>query len=157
LTRNGSPNPPNLHKGDSRLLDALAGGESIKRAASLAGVSERTAHRRLASPDFARMLYEARARIAEASTGRLMLASLRAVATLEGLLASRSDSIRLGAARAILEAGVRWRESAEFAQRLRELEERVEEVEHGTSEGPFPPPGAFAPPAKGNGHGESRS
>jgi hypothetical protein len=54
--------------------------------------------------------------------GRLVYAATAAVRTLEALLTARSDTATLGAAKAILELGVRLRESTEMAQRIEELE-----------------------------------
>jgi HEAT repeat protein len=44
---------------------------------------------------------------------------------LRQLLAARSESVRLGAARALLELGVKLREGVELEERLRALEERA--------------------------------
>ena len=46
-----------------------------------------------------------------------------AAATLRGLLGARNELVRLGAARAILELGVRLREAGELAERIAILED----------------------------------
>lgn len=61
--------------------------------------------------------------------GRLADISTKAVDTLEALLGAESDSVKLGAARIILEAGTRLREIVELEERLAELEEQVNQGE----------------------------
>ncbi len=107
------------------LLLALAAGRTVQAAALAAGVSERTAYRRLADPAFKARLAEVRAQALERATAALGDACSQAVATLSALLAGKSEAARLGAARAILELGVRLRESVEFQARLVELERKV--------------------------------
>jgi hypothetical protein len=51
---------------------------------------------------------------------------------LRQLLAAKSESVRLGAARSLLELGVKLRESVELEERLRALEEQIA-VLRGTS------------------------
>jgi hypothetical protein len=60
----------------------------------------------------------------DAAVGKLANASTRAVRTLTNLLTAESESVRLGAARSILELGAKLRESAELEQRISELEYR---------------------------------
>ena len=48
------------------------------------------------------------------------------VETLTGLLDSESDTVRLGASRAILDNVLRFREAEELSDRLRELEEAIQ-------------------------------
>ncbi len=57
----------------------------------------------------------------------LTAASLESVKTLVDLQSvTVSASVRLGAARAVLELGTKFRETVEFEQRLAAIEERVE-------------------------------
>jgi AcrR family transcriptional regulator len=102
---------------------ALAAGATVQAAARRAGVSERTAYRRLADPDFCGQVNQARAELVRQATGQLVAAATDAAATLQELLcANQPPRIRLGAARAILELGVRLREEGELEERLRRLE-----------------------------------
>lgn len=114
---------------DQALLLALACGATIENAARSAGVSESTAYRRLAEPDFKHRLHQVRADMVQRTAGALTAAAQEAVRT---LLALQKDSVpaavRLGAARAILELGVRLRESAEFEQRIAALEQQVQSL-----------------------------
>jgi hypothetical protein len=115
-------------KGDAALVLALAGGQTARDSARAAGVGERTATRRLADPDFRRRVVETRAALVERATGQMADAMSAAAETLRGLLEARSEAVRLGAARAVLELGMKLRESAALEQRLNELERRLDEA-----------------------------
>jgi hypothetical protein len=110
-------------KGDAPLIVALAAGATIRDAAKQAGVSEKTAHRRAASPDFQKRVSEARTQMVQRAVGMLSEASTEAVTTLRGLLDAESESVRLGACRAIVELGTRLRESEELERRIACLED----------------------------------
>ncbi len=113
-------------KGDAALLLALASGETVREAARLAGIGERTATRRLADADFRRRVAELRGEMVSRAVGRLADGSTEAVAALRKLLdAGTPPAVRLGAARAILELGTKLRESVELEQRLADLERRI--------------------------------
>ena len=113
-------------KGDAALLLALASGETVREAARLAGIGERTATRRLADADFRRHIAELRGEMVSRAVGRLADGSTEAVAALRKLLdAGTPPAVRLGAARAILELGTKLRESVELEQRLADLERRI--------------------------------
>ncbi len=111
---------------DEALLLALACGATVEAAAQSAGISRRTAHRRLADADFRQQLLGLRADMVQRTAGMLTAASMEAVKT---LLALQKESIpaavRLGAARSVLELGMKVRETAELQERLRALEERL--------------------------------
>src|SRR5437870_8305184 len=111
---------------DDVLVVALACGSTLENAARKANVSARTAHRRLADPAFKKRLADVRADMVQRTSGMLTAASLEAVKTLVELQASlQAPAIRLGAARTILELGVRLRETIELSERLQALEEQV--------------------------------
>lgn len=111
-------------KGDSQLITALAAGASINDAAQMAQVSQRTVYRRLKDATFRRCVADARGQFIAAAMGRLAKASTRAVETLLELLTADADSVKLGAARSILEFSSRLRETVELAERVNELETR---------------------------------
>ena len=113
---NGSPS------GDDALAAAIAAGTSVKDAARAAGVSERTAYRRQRDPEFRRRVAEIRSSFMSDAAGRLAEASTEAVSTLKALLTASSDSVRLSAARAILEIGPKLREHTELEGRISALE-----------------------------------
>jgi hypothetical protein len=112
-------------RADALLLTALAAGATIRGAARRAGVSERTAHRRLADPAFRQRVTEARAEMVERALGQLADGSSEAVGTLRKLLKAKADFVKLSAARTILEMGNKLRESVELQQRIAALEERL--------------------------------
>lgn len=117
-------------KGEAAFLLALAGGQTVREAAKTAGIGERTATRRLADPQFRRQVVAARAEMTQRALGRLAEASTEAVDALRGLLTSPSDTVKLGAARAILELGSRLRESLDLEARMAALEEQLAKENH---------------------------
>jgi hypothetical protein len=116
VAENGSP------LGDDTFALAVASGTSVREAAAAAGLSERTAYRRLQDPSFRRRVSEFRTSFLSEAVGRLSEAANEAVSTLKALLTSRTDSVRLSAARIILELGPKLREQAELEERITALE-----------------------------------
>ncbi len=111
-------------KGDGRLALALAAGASIREAADEAGMSHRTAYRRLTAPKFRLTVQSARDQMFEGALGLLAAISVKAVQALERLLNSESLNVQLGAARAILGIGQQLSERVDVDSRLRALEEK---------------------------------
>jgi len=111
---------------DETLLLALACGATVEAAAAKAGVSESTAYRRLNIPAFQERLRDLRADMVQRTAAMLTAAAGEAVKT---LLALQRDAVppatRLGAARAVLEMGMKVRETAELEQRIAALEEQL--------------------------------
>jgi hypothetical protein len=112
-------------KGDTALLLGLASGQTVRDAARAAGIGERTATRRVADPDFRRRIAEMRAEMIGRALGQLADGMTEAASTLRGLLAAEGESVRLGAARSILELGHKLREAVEFEERIADLEQRM--------------------------------
>ncbi|MFO0798562.1 MAG: hypothetical protein U0804_13890 [Gemmataceae bacterium] len=111
---------------DDALALSLACGATVEAAARQAGVSDRTVYRRLRKPEFQRRVKEARTDLVRRSAGLLSAASGEAVRTLLALMKeSAPPSARLGAAKAVLELGIKVRELAELEAELRELEQQV--------------------------------
>ena len=108
------------------LLQALACGATVEAAARQCGLSDRTVYRRLQDLEFKKRLEKVRTDMIQRSAGMLTAAAGEAVRT---LLSLQKDAIpaavRLGAARAILEVGMKIRQVVELEQRLAELEELV--------------------------------
>jgi hypothetical protein len=118
--------PPGHRKGDEALFQALACGATVENAARKAGLSPRTAYRRLAEPGFRRRLTELRNEMVERAMSMLTAASLEAVKTLVSLQeTSQPAAVRLGAARSIIEYGLKLREVTEMAERITALEEQL--------------------------------
>jgi hypothetical protein len=107
----------------------LAGGASVREAAALAGISERTAHRRWSDPQFRQKVNEAWSEIVRQAVGKLGDASTHAAAVLRELLNADSESVRLSAARSILDHTVKFSEFASVEQRLSSLEASLKESE----------------------------
>ena len=92
-------------QGDDQLFQALVSGCHIENAASIAGISVRTAYRRLADPVFKQQLQEARQCLRESILAKLSDAGHDAVGTLWELMQSADDEgVRLRAAKAVLES-----------------------------------------------------
>ena len=113
-------------RADESLIAGLAAGAPIKEAAAKAGVCERTAFRRLSDPSFRQRLAETKGRMLEMVSARLTNSATAACDELERLLQkAESESVRLGAARTILEQVLRLRELVEIDQRLLAIEQSV--------------------------------
>jgi hypothetical protein len=111
---------------DHNLLLALACGATIEAAAAKAGVSESTAHRRLADPAFRQRLQEVRSEMVQRTAGMLTAAAGEAVNTLLELQKGTvPHASRLGAARSVLEIGIKMRESADLEARLAAVEAQL--------------------------------
>ena len=123
-------------KNEDAILIALACGATVEAAAKQCGVSDRTIYRRLDDPAFRARLREVRSDMVRRSAGLLTAASTEAVRT---LLALQKESVpagvRLGAARAVLELGLKVREVAELEAEVRDLEDRVRQIEAGDAAG----------------------
>jgi hypothetical protein len=109
-------------KGETALLLALAAGHTVRDAARLARVGERTATRRWAEPAFRRQVVELRAEMIGRALGKLADGMGDAADTLRGLLVAESDAMKLAASRSILDHGARLREQLELEDRLAALE-----------------------------------
>jgi hypothetical protein len=111
---------------DHKLLLALACGATVENAARQAGLSESTAYRRLAQAEFKQQLATMRADMVQRTAGTLTAAATEAVKALVGLLQPATPhATRLGAARAVLELGVKLREAAELEARITALEQHL--------------------------------
>jgi hypothetical protein len=113
------------HSGNRReqAAEALAAGLSLRKAAAKCKVPLRTLARwHSEDDDFLARVSELRTALLDRAAGRLAATGGKAAGTLAGLLASRSEKIRLAAAVKILELGPKLRESGELARQLAELE-----------------------------------
>lgn len=112
-------------KGQDALALALASGQSIRDAAAAAGLAERTATRRVADPAFRQRVAGLRSDMLARAAGQIAEGMVQAVTTLRQLLSAKSESVRLAAARSILEIGPKLHESVNLDERLREVEGRI--------------------------------
>ena len=120
-------------QGVGGLVVGMASGLTIRSASKRAGITERTAGRWLAVPGFRQRVQEARAGLVERALGKLARDSTKAADTLRKLLDAGSDSIKLGAARALLELGNKLRESVALEERLALLEQALRDTKTGGS------------------------
>jgi hypothetical protein len=115
---------------DSLLIMALACGATLENAAANVGVSKATAYRRSQEPEFQQELSKTKAEMVARTASMLTAAAGEAVKT---LLALQKDSTppasRLGAAKAILELGVRFRELGELGERIAAIETRLADTQ----------------------------
>jgi transposase-like protein len=113
-------------RADDALLTALACGATVEAAARQAGVSASTAFRRLTEDGLQAKLRDARGDMLRRSAGALTAASQEAVRTLLALQKDANPAqVRLGAARAVLEIGLRLRVAADIEVRLADLERQL--------------------------------
>ena len=111
---------------DELLLAALASGTPVEQAAQAAGVSKRTAYRRLSDPRFAARLAQARDELISSALGELVEGASKAVQTLLALLDADDERVRLAAAKGHLEQLLRLRETLTLNQRLAALERAMQ-------------------------------
>jgi hypothetical protein len=105
---------------------AFVCGATVESAARQAGVSESTARRRLRDPAFQQQLQILRSDVVQRTAGALTAAATEAVRTLLELQKpSAPPAVRLGAARSILDIGIKLRESADLEERLSALEQQL--------------------------------
>jgi hypothetical protein len=103
----------------------VASGLSLAAAARKAHVGVATAKRWSATLlAFRRRVQELRAEMTSQALGRMAAGMSEAADVLRGLLAAEAESIRLGAARSLLDLGLKLREAVELECRLAELERR---------------------------------
>jgi hypothetical protein len=123
---------PRRSRSDEAILIALACGSTVDNAARSAGVSASTVKRRLLEPEFLQRLQALRADMVQRATGMLTAAALESVKTLLTLQSETTPpAVRLGAARAVLEWGVRLRETAELHERIAAMETQMAELRGG--------------------------
>lgn len=113
-------------KNEDALLVALACGATVESAARQCGLSERTIYRRLRQSAFQARLQGVRSDMVGRAAAMLTAAGLESVRTLLELQKPAvSAAVRLGAARAVLEIGLKMREVVELEQRMATLEEQL--------------------------------
>jgi transposase-like protein len=111
---------------DDLLMLALACGATLENAARQAGISESTVRRRIKDPEFQRKITALRWDMVQRAVGMVTAAMAESVKTLVVLQKETvPSSSRLGAARTMLEIGLKLREQNDLEQRLAALEEQV--------------------------------
>jgi hypothetical protein len=112
-----------------RALAALVSEPTIRQAAKVAGVPEKTLFNWLKNADFDTAYRTARRESVQQATARLQYASSAAVSVLCQLMANTAThaSIRLSAAKTILELSIKTLEIDDLAARLEALEQAHEQ------------------------------
>ena len=72
---------------------------------------------------------QARSQLVENASAEISYAMAEAVVAMRHLLTAQSESVRLSAARSILETGMKLREHSEFDKRLETLEQRQNAID----------------------------
>ena len=112
---------------DNKVILALACGATIESAARQSGVSETTIYRRLNEPSFQLRLREVQADILNRTAAALTAAATESVRTLMELQKPGTPpATRLGAARAVIELGLKIREIVALETRIAALERQFE-------------------------------
>ena len=103
----------------------IAQGESIAKAAKTVGVSESTGYRWNRKSEVSKAVADIRSTVLQTASYRMITITGRAIDTLEELLGSQTEKIRLSAARTILDGTVKMRQLAELEQELQQIREIV--------------------------------
>lgn len=111
-----------MHRSDHQLLSALTSGSSVRDAASAAGMSERTAYRRLQDPDFRARLTDARRQVVASAVERMTVTFVDAIDELHRLVRSEQESTRLRAVKLVMDYVHRFQQQSELHSRIDELE-----------------------------------
>lgn len=100
-------------KNDAALIRLLAAGWALKHAAKAAGMSVRTADRRVADPAFAARVEAAKAELLRRLGGKLLDKALAGAAVLAAIATDTCApaAARVAAAKALVETAVRVREA----------------------------------------------
>jgi hypothetical protein len=114
-------------KADAILVMTLACGATVEAAAAKAGVAEATVYRRLSNPEFKRRVDTAQAEMIGRTMAMLTASAGEAVKTLLALMREDVQApVRLGAARATLEIGMKLREVHDMQARIAALEAELQ-------------------------------
>jgi hypothetical protein len=107
-----------------KLVLALACGATVETAALQSGLSVRTVYLRLKDPEFRRRIAEVSSDTVRRTTGALTAAAMQSVQTLLELLKPNyPGNVRLGAARTVLELGLKFREETDLREQITEVKE----------------------------------
>jgi hypothetical protein len=117
---------------DELLALALAQGQTVRDAAATAGIAERTAHRRQVDPDFRRRVSQLRDEMIGRAVGILAETMSTGATRLKELVASKNETVALGAVRLLLEMPCKLRDSVELMDKVNELESQLVEIYRAT-------------------------
>lgn len=118
---------------EDRLILALLSTGSIREAASVAGISERTAYSKLKKPEFQRKYEQARLELIRSAMGYAQAAMTDAISKARSILDNPESSPQtiLNAADMLIRNACRLSESYNYGVRIEALEKAVNNEEHG--------------------------
>lgn len=122
-----------LSRKQEQAIAALLMEGSIKDAAAVAEVAERTLRMWLGQEGFAREYRKARRQVVEAAVGTLQAACGKAIRTMVALLDADNLTVRLNAAKAVYDYSQQGVTRSELIERVEELERRAKEPHHADS------------------------
>lgn len=122
MARDGVSQRDSGPAGDTGFILAVAAGLPVAEAARRAGISRRTASRRLADPAVKASIARARGAMLDSALGRLTAQSARAADRLGALMNASDEAVALRAARSILELTLKLRDALELVERIEALE-----------------------------------
>ena len=101
------------HKGGYAFIFAMASGETVREASKKAGISERTGYDRASNPDWQKAIDGFGEEMFTKAAAEISTYLTDSSRKLHELLSSDSDQVALGAARALLDFGLRYRPGGE--------------------------------------------
>ena len=110
---------------DALLAAALARGDTIARAAKACGVGERTVSRRKQDPEFASLVRQLRADMADSLAGVLASNAADAGSVLAKLAKGKDKRLALEAAKAVIDRHFKAREQGDLAEEMRGVIEQL--------------------------------
>lgn len=128
MARNGKSqsSEDRLTPAQRRLLEAILLGNSVKAAANIAGVPERTAYRWQTDPGFRAELKRAQAEIMDRVLRRLISLGIAATEALaRNLRANGMPNVEVRAGTVVLEQIVKLKEITELEARLEAIEQQL--------------------------------
>lgn len=116
---------------DEKIIAALLSTPTIREAATVAGVGERTIYSRLDDPEFNAKYAEARLGLLKCHTATLQGHLGKAIEVMSGIMndAGTSPQTRLNAAEAIIRNCMKLTEQMDIISRLNILEARLDDAE----------------------------
>ena len=120
----GSPGHGDKGRLRERAIAALLSAPTLAEAAKKVGLSKATLHRWTKETAFTAALRAARREVVDATIGRLQFVTTAAVTALHDALTCDAPTVRVSAARAILEFSFRSVELMDLEERLSALEQR---------------------------------
>ncbi len=107
---------------NSELALILASGVTITSAAEQTQVCRKTVQRKLADPEFRKLVSDLRRQMFTDALGRMAEHATRAADALGTLVDGDDPALRLRAARAVLSLGLRLNDAVDVSERMDELE-----------------------------------